>query len=267
MISVSDDGIVYAGNLSLTANGASPFKLYRWANEAATPTNVTFSITGLSAARLGDTMDLIGSDALGTTRIVAGYNMSGVTGYAIINPIGLTSSSVSVGASQGFRAGVSWVDSDTVWGITGGTITNGLSRTETNGTLTGTLNLTNAGERPMDIALINGVWLMATIEAANSTTDNNDVRIYDITDSVTSGSSSRTLLGTFNLTSSPYVANPNAAGSLTWGSVSGDQATLYAMSTNNGVQAFSVQVIPEPSAALALLGGVATLLGIRRRRI
>jgi hypothetical protein len=244
---------------------SNQFKLYRWASEFDAPVNVPVSMATLSAARTGDTMDIIGSDALGTTRIAVGYNTSPTAGYAVIDPVNLTATSVNVGAALNFRGGISWVDSDTVWGLTGGTINSGLSRTEISGTLSGTMNVTDTGERPMDITQVNGIWLMATVEVANNTTNNCDVRIYDVTDSINNGVATRTLLGTYNLVSSPFVANPNGAGAITWGAVSGNDVTLYALSANNGIQAFDVHLVPEPGSAALLLGGLG-LMSVRRRR-
>ncbi len=263
MISVTSDGIIYAGNLSTAAIGISPFKLYRWGTEGDAPSVVSYSLSGLVNSRLGDNMDIIGSDALGTTRIVAGY--SGTNGYAIINPIDFTSSTVLVGTANSFRGGVSFVDNDTVWGISALMTAGGLTRSEISGTLSGTMNVSNTLERPMDIVELNGVWLMATVEVANNTTDNCDVRIYDITDSVNFGGSARTLLGTYNLVGTPYIANPNTAGSITWGTPNGNDITLYAMSTNNGIQAFDITLVPEPGSAALMITGLGLLAGRRRR--
>jgi hypothetical protein len=127
------------------------------------------------------------------------------------------------------------------------------------------MSVTDSVERPMDIVEVNGIWLMATVEVANSTTNNCDVRIYDVTDSVNNGVATRTLLGTYNLVSSPFVTNANGAGAITWGEVSGDDVTLYALSANNGIQAFDVHLVPEPGSAVLLLGGLG-LISMRRRR-
>jgi hypothetical protein len=50
--------------------------------------------------------------------------------------------------------------------------------------------------------------------------------------------------------------NTNGTGQTTWGTVTGKTATLYAMNTNNGIQAFTVTV-PEPSSTA--LFGIATI--------
>jgi hypothetical protein len=274
-VGVADDGTIYVSNLQSGTSAANPFKIYRWANELSLPT--VFTTVSLTGVRLGDTMDVTGSGA--NTVIAAGYSnapaITGNNGYVLVNPSANVFSDVAVaGALAGeMRSGITFVnDANTIWGDAR---SGGVRRTTWSGTIgtsvTGTAEpgtnmlLTSSNEGPIDIALINGVWVMATVEVANSTTDNNDVRLYDVTDAVLNHNNNKTLLATANLTGSTFVANLGLGG-ITWGAISGDTATLYAMSTNNGIQAFTVQVVPEPSAAAALLGGIATLLSLRRRR-
>ena len=58
--------------------------------------------------------------------------------------------------------------------------------------------------------------------------------------------------------------NSNGVGELAWGPVTGSSATLYAMSTNQGIQAFIVTV-PEPMALLPLAASLLVLRRFRRR--
>ncbi len=262
-IGVTSDGFIYAANASQVANGSNPYKLYRWSSESSAPSQVNFAAGGLDAFRLGDNFDLIGSDTDGTTQIVAGYN--GGTGYTIVSPSLLSSTLVSTGAANAFRGGVAFVDGSTVWGTLGpGTA---ISRSKTDGSLLGTSSLQDSVERQIDIVNVNGTWLMASVEAAHNTTNACDVRVYDITNSVNNGTGAITLLSTMNLVPAPYKDNINTGGAITFGAVTGNDVTLYAMSTNNGVQAFNIHVtpVPEPATAALLAGGL-SLLAVRRRR-
>ena len=97
----------------------SAYKIYRWDNEAAVPT-VAFS-GGTAAARLGDSIDVIGSGA--NTRIIAGHNSAGFNNFSIFTSadgLAYTGSSVAIGtdppASLSFRLGITFTDSDTVVG-------------------------------------------------------------------------------------------------------------------------------------------------------
>ncbi len=92
------------------------------------------------------------------------------------------------------------------------------------------------------------------------------VSIYDATDPA-----NPIWLASGNNTSGTLTANGNGTGELAWGdvTVNGDGSvteTLYAMSSNQGIQAFTVTV-PEPGAAtLALLGAAACLVRRKLRR-
>jgi|GEM_PF-1760837 len=269
-IGVTTDGIIYASNASTTANGVNPYKVYRWADESANPAQVNFASLGLFNFRLGDNIDVFGSDADGTTKIVSGYNDTAAspaagTGYTIVNPIILDSTYVTVSNANAYRGGVAFVDGSTVWGTIGaGT---GIARSKTDGTALGTSTLTSSSERQIDITNVNGTWLMATIEESGTAANNGRVRIYDITNSVVNGVNTITLLGALNLVGT-QMANANTGGAITFGPVSGNDVTVYAMSTNNGVQAIKVTVppIPEPTSAALLAGALGVLAGRRRRR-
>ena len=87
VLAVGGDGAIYVGNLSLQTT-TSPYKVYKWTNEASTPSVIYSGDAGLGGARLGDDLAAIGSGS--STRLVAGYGSSpapaGSNGYAIIDP-------------------------------------------------------------------------------------------------------------------------------------------------------------------------------------
>lgn len=262
-LGVGADGAIYAANLQTALGDANPFKVYRWANNSAAPV-VVYSGAPLAGARLGDSMDVMGSGA--DTRIAAGFGstpvIAGNNGYVIIDPNGSTAQAVSFSTTPpnagDFRLGITFAGTGTVIGDQGGGAadTRWTSYSEGTGTLLGNLTLTIAGERQMDYAMINGVPYLATVETGGSATAST-VRIYDL-----STPDSPLFLGSLK-TATSANANGNGSGGIAWGAVTdnGDgtaTAQLFAMNSNNGLEAFLVTV-PEPGAAtLALLGlGVA----------
>ena len=130
------------------------------------------------------------------------------------------------------------------------------------GTLVGSLTLSSTAERLMDFKIINGLSLLATQSTGDAA-----VRVWNITDPVTP-----VLLGSANNTSGGLTANGNGTGSVAWGDVvqNGDgsaTAKLFAMSSNQGIQAFTVTVpVPEPGTyALMAVGAGSLFFALRRR--
>jgi len=66
-------------------------------------------------------------------------------------------------------------------------------------------------------------------------------------------------------TSGTPTANGNGVGELAWGPVTGNTATLYAMSTNQGIQAFLVTV-PEPVMLVPMGIALVLLASARKNR-
>lgn len=251
MIDVAADGAIYGGNLSTSASGN--FKVYRWANEAAAPTVAYDALSGL--ARTGDSFAVVGSGA--STRIAA----SGTNNVAASNFVALTTADGSsftstavtsiagtATANNDYRLSLTFVDSDTLIG-TQGTVGR---VTSFGGVLADTIPL-GGNQRLLDFATIGGVPVLAVADTVTSA-----VSVFDITTP-----SSPTLLASGTTLSGASVANGNGVGAVTWGPVSGLSATLYAMNTNNGIQAFTFTV-PEPTTAL--LAGLGLLGFLRRRR-
>ncbi len=265
-IGVAGDGAIYVGNLTVNSS-TSPYKIYQWADDAATPTTV-FSGASLSGARIGDsTLGVTGTGS--ATRLVSGFGSSpvvvGNNGYTVIDPSAGTSSEVSFGATPpaagDFRLGLTFGLAGQVWGNQGSSALRETSYSGATGTLLGTATgLTSVAERAMSYAIINGLPVLATISTGDST-----VRVYDASNPL-----ALELLGVGNNTSGVLAANGNGTGDVAWGSLTdtGDgrtSAILYALSSNQGIQAYTV-VVPEPTAA-ALAGlGLCALIGMRRFR-
>lgn len=260
MISVAADGAIYACNLANPVGPtASPFTVYRWANDAAVP-SVAFSSTDITLGRMGDTFDAIGSGA--STLLVAGESSisgSGArNGYAIFSSVdgvsytGMLVNFASTPPNAGdFRLGLTFADSSHVFGTQGGTTRplryTGFSNSV--GTLIGTGTLAASSDRAMDYTVLGGVPLLATINTTDST-----VRIWDASDAV-----NPVLLGSLKNASGTLDTSGHGTGAVAWGPAEGSTATLWAMSANQGIQAFVV-TIPEPRATGLMILGLSMML-------
>ena len=264
MIGVAADGAIYGANLTVNTSTA-PFKVYRWDNETSPPVNVYVGNPEPLSIRVGDSFDVFGAGL--QTRVTSGLNsppanptLPDANGFTIVDPnSGLNTDVRFVGTppdNGDFRLGMTFIDSDTVLG---GVNTN-VRLSSFNGNaavLDATLTLTNANERSFDFAVVGGVPLLATVETGSQATAST-VRVYDMTTPATP-----VLVSSGRTTTGAVVANANGTGQVKWGEITGNTATLYAMNTNNGIQAFTV-TIPEPStgAFLALAGA---LIAYRRK--
>ncbi len=249
MVAVSQDGAVYAGNLS-TAAGTN-FKVYKWASDASVPTVAYDAAPG--APRLGDSLALVGSGA--STRIAA--SGTGTSGFVVVDPTTGTGTLVAAAgtATGDFRLGMTWVDEDTVIGAQGGTAPfRVVDISGSTGTLVESPTATAQSERLIGYRVLAGVPLLASVDTVSAA-----IRIYDA-----SNPGSLTLLETVNNTSGTLVANGNGVGSVAWGPSFGDSAFLYTLSANQGIQAFVI-TIPEPATVGLLLLGGGLLLASRRR--
>lgn len=263
MVGVADDGHVYMGNLVV----GSTFKIYRWdSSEVSNPTSApTVAFDGASGrTRTGDSFAVTGAGA--NTRIVSAGGSGageafalftsgdGLT-YTVSNP---TVTGVPVG---GFRLGIDFDGSGNVVGKTSGS-TDTFSVSETGGAAT-TFNVADASETAL--AFYAPLNLLATIQFGPVPIPTggpgdvgviNTVRLYDASDI-----NNLVLLDAKNLTNIA-VGNGNGVGAVSFGLGPDGDLRLYALNTNNGIQAF--RIVPEPSAGLLAL--FAGLLAVRRRR-
>jgi hypothetical protein len=261
-ITVGADGAIYGANLTTnTASATQPLKIYRWANEAATPT-VAFegAPTGAVGVRFGDNIDSRGSGT--STQIVLGGNSGAGTGSTTFNSYAvLTTADGSTFSGQGMaitgpangshRLGVAFGPGNTVYGKQTGANNLEYSTFDLAGTATRNTGapfaLTTNNETALDVDAAN--TLLATLEFSTSV-----VRLYDISDPTIAP----VLLDTETLIS-PSNTNANGTGAVVFGN-----GMLWVLNTNNGIQAFNV-VVPEP-ASLGLVGIAGVALLIRRRR-
>jgi hypothetical protein len=210
-------------------------------------------------------MDAYGTGAsasvmLGVQDTAAGTVHPGDDGFAIVNPF--TSESLTLmdatsgSASSAFRLTSAFVDGDTAIGNQNG-VTRVAEFSPTGITSIAAVTGPGATERHVDVVTIGGVQYLATLASFDATVRNR-VSIWEL------NGTTATLLTQANLLGVGTVTNPNGTGDIEWGNVTGDSATLYALTTNHGIQAFMFTV-PEPGVAML---GVVTALGlaVRRRR-
>ena len=107
----------------------------------------------------------------------------------------------------------------------------------------------------MAYAVVGGVALLAVQSIGDS-----HVSLYDVSDP-----NVPVWWASANNTSGVLAGNGNGTGNLTWGDISGNTAHLWAMSSNQGIQAFTVTV-PEPTTAAIAGLAICTLIGMRRVR-
>lgn len=261
-VGVTSDGVIYGTNLT-TQSTTSPFRVYRWANQSAAPSLAYSGDAGLPASRVGDNFAVFGSDASGV--MAAGFSNNpsvvGNNSFSRLNTgIAPVATAIAIGTTPpsagDFRLGITFVDANTVIGTQGAGGTGAIrvvSITGSNGTLIDSSTLSSTSERGLGYAVVGGLPLLGTIDTTSSL-----VRVYDMTDIA-----NPVLLTSGNLTTGTLAGNGNGSAAIAWGNISGNTATLYAMSTNQGIQAFTV-VVPEP-AALGLLAPAALLLARRRQ--
>jgi hypothetical protein len=272
-VDVTTDGVIYAAN---TASGSNPFKVYRWENATATPTTAfnntinTAPIAGIT--HLGQAFAVFGTGS--ATQFAAGGTTTTNTNNFAIGS-GLSAGTFSVATpyinvtprtasnSNDYRLGLTYVDANTIIGLQGGSTrltdfdgTTATVAASSTGSLGGTINY-----RIIDYINVAGTPIVAGLNVSSSRVD-----IFNFTNPTSPVS-----LANLNLTTSP-ASNGNGTGAISWGDLVDNgngtfTAELYAMSTNQGIQAFQVTMVPEPTT-WALLGtvGVSTGVAMLRRR-
>ena len=272
-VGVSGDGAIYVANLT-TDIRSSAYKVYRWDNEAASPATHYNALSafgaGGTAPRLGDSLDATGSGV--STKLAAGF--AGIQGLVTITGNAGGTSQIYTGtvtptppagalgftgvAAGEFRLGLTFAqDDNNIWGKQTSSNIRRAALSGTGGASLGTSAITSAGESPMDYATIGGVAYLAAIDVNNSR-----VYVYDLTNPAAPVS-----LFPFGLTTTTgtLTGNGNGTGDVKWGAIDNlnQTATLYAMSSNQGIQAFTFTVPAPTSGGLLAMAG---LLAARRRR-
>jgi len=268
---VGSDGAIYVGDL--TINATTPFTVYKWDSEAsvAPPTKAYSALSGL--ARTGDSFAVFGGgasaqfSAAGSTNVSASNFVNGTLDGSN-SSVPYLSIPDTLTASNDYRLSIAYVDANTIIGNQGNT---GRVTTfdGTTATVDASIPLGGAAIRPLAYVEVAGSPILASMDSNNS-----NVFIWNIADPA----APTVLASSLNLTPydpvfDPAPGNLNATGGIAWGPVvdNGDltyTATLYAMNSNQGIQAFSVQLVPEPSTYSMLFAGSAlAVFGLRRRMV
>lgn len=240
MPGVADDGSIYVCNLSTSATAA--FKVYKWDSEAlglVTPPTVAYNAAS-GIARTGDSFAVTGGSGSnpvqfagsGSVAASAAQNSCFVVGTvdgtntstAFVNVAGTTTT------SNDYRLALTFVDQDTLIG-TQGANARLTSFAGSTATVDASIGLA-AAQRAMDYAVVGGLPVLAVIDSNSSL-----VSVYDV-----SLPGSPLLLTSATATTGTLTANANGTGGVAWGAISGNTAVLYAMNSNQGIQAFAVSV-------------------------
>ena len=248
-VAATSDGVIYASNLT-TNSTTSIFKVYRWTADNVAPTVSYSGNGGFASTRIGDDIAILGADSGGILGFGYGNGTTASNGFGIIST-GTAGSATGVGFATGtspavgaFRLGMAFVTGSSVIGTQNSSLLPYATFSGTSATLVSNPTLPNGGsQRGVGYGSAYGTPLLATIDSVS-----NIVRLYDATNFA-----APTQLSALTLTTGT-AANGNGTAQVVFGSLSG-QPVLYALNSNNGIQAF--QIVPEPSTTLA--AGVCTV--------
>jgi hypothetical protein len=234
-IDVADDGVVYAGNITLSA-GSAPFKLYRWSNDSAS-TVATVAFSGDPAPTLnpngvfGYTFKVRGAGA--NTEVLLAMNTSNVVSILkTTDGINFTANEIRVtNAPNTFaRLGVAFGEGNTFWAKTAAgqlyLVTYDLAAKT--GTVTKTYPTSQVSGTVTALAYRNDLKLLAGLDNFNNVPPKN-VSIYSVAD-LNAGPQLRDMK-LFQTGNSSIEWN----GELEFG---GDY--LFALDQNNGILAFRI---------------------------
>ena len=265
------------------------------------PANSTTS-SGTGAYRFGDSFDVYGS--VTSVQFAAAGNTTGTTGGLgtgfrnngnflvgttnTTNTFTLFKGMANTGTTtNNYRSSLSFVDADTLIGMEGGAakVTDFIFSSGTQQGVNATvISSIQSGAAPLggtaqykiiDYVAMGSKSYLAALRAGDGTTGNgaNIVDVYDVTATITQLSGTNPVLVASLTVTTGTVANGNNTGQIAWGEVTYEpnnqiySAPLYALNTNNGVQAM-VFAVPEPSTTLA--AGICTVglagLMLRGRR-
>ncbi|HPY29669.1 MAG TPA: hypothetical protein PLT00_05880 [Verrucomicrobiota bacterium] len=260
-VDVADDGVVYAGNLT-TAAGTSPFKLYRWANDAAdTVASVAFegdpTPTVSPGKGCGYTLDVRGAGV--DTEVLVGMGAWGATTNTVsilttTDGVNFTANEIWVtNAPAGFsRLGLCFGEGNTFWGKAWRDEAVALGRlylveydlAARCGAVIQTYETTQVSSTITSLAYQDELKLLAGI----ARDDQKNVMLYDVSNP---GAGPQLLDQLLFPTYNPSV---EANGELDFGG----NTYLFALNENNGIMAFVIDPAYQPPAtAFKILNVVA----------
>jgi hypothetical protein len=247
-VACDENGAVYVANLTTAGTNV---KVYRWEEPTSEPVlYFDAPLTDYSPTpRFGDNFDVFYRAAGSVLLLGGGANTPGyLLGEAGV-ATKVTSFAPALPSATPFRLGVTFGPGgeNDVWGRNNAG-TSAVRTTWTAGASAGVYDgaaaLTAVAEVGMDYAVIGSNKLLATCEFNNSTSLVPRVRIYDV-----QNPAAPSLLASGTTAVTPLTTNGNGVGSIKWGEVTENAgvftAQLYAMSTNQGIQAFDVTITPD----------------------
>lgn len=243
MTGVADDGAVYAANLT-TAGTTTAFKLYRWANDAAS-TVPTLAFNGDPGAgsnqRWGDTLDVRGAGP--NTQILIGSRASNVVAVlTTTNGTHFTARMITVPAAPNgaFGLGIAFGEGNTFWGKAN---SHDLRQVAFNlamgaGTI---LRAHGSQDFPSTIAPIGVSTGLNLLGGINVGVTGNNFRLFDLTP--TNGTP-------VFIASTNFASDNDNTGSGT-GAVDFGHDRVYALGGNNGLLAMQITPVIAPPQILA----------------
>lgn len=258
---VGSDGAVYVANLSTASS--SPFKVYSWPSDSdfTTAATVAFNSNPSVVNRIGDVFAVYGPGSSAKWAAAGSNTATGTNSAFTIGTVDQLNTQTTYSAipgtptgANGYRSGLSFINANSLVGTQGAT----LYTTDFSGSpVTAQAGAIGAAQRPVAYLNHNGTPWVATID-----TNSSNVSIYNLTDPL-----NPVLYATANNTTGALTGNLNGVGGIGWGPAiapGSDSYTLYAMSSNQGIQGF-VATVPEPTS-WAILAGAGGLLGLAMRR-
>ena len=239
-IAVADDGAIYGANLT-TGSAASPYKIYRWADESAVPT-VAYSgnpvAPGTETRRFGESFDVRGS-GLDTEILTSANGTNVVAIFKTVDGVNFTSTALTVsglGAISDLTKGISFGPTNTFYGRNNGGGGVRFCRYDLGtGTATNFASFTGlpAATSAIDVDPVNN--LMAAVESPNALTPHS-LKVYDLS----SGSAVQIFSNAFP---TPILANGNVVGEI---QMLGGH--IFGIAAANGVVmlGYSVDTNPAP---------------------
>lgn len=287
---VTADGQIFVSNVQNTASPVSFYKVYGWSSESSTSEPTLAFNTNIPAATSGGTIRLGDAFAVTGTGSSVRFATAGTTNTGTTNSFGnngnfmtgvINSASTNSGtytlyqaipstltATNDYRIALTFIDDDTLIGTQGTSakvtdfIVSGTGSTGSGATITSAIP-TGGAQRGMDYAVIGGVPYLAMVDTNSSV-----VSVFDITTPT-----SPITIASLTTTTGVPNGNLNGAGQVAWGDITDlggglYSAQLYALNSNNGVQAM-IYTVPEPST-YAVMAGAFAVIGVvasRKRKI
>jgi len=242
MIGVTDDGVIYVGNLTTDTTGANgPFRLYRWANETAQP---VLAYAGdpseadgvANNRRFGDSLALRGTGA--NTQILLGTLDKNVALLTTTDGASFTATKiVTDAAAADARWGLAWGAGDTFWAKQASGNLKQLTLNQAAGTAAVTTTITGIPGAPLGLDVSRN--LLAIVEAGSTAAAGHLLRLYDISNPAAPVQQDVTKV---------FPANPtNANGNVT-GAATLRDGKLFALESNNGILAYTLHEVYLPPA-------------------